>query len=138
MIYSNKQILHLKTKNMKTEKQPSVLVIEDNPIMSALLEGWIKKIEPTAEVILADNYRSALGMLQNGDYSLITLDGNLSEGLPLHGRNILASMKEDQRKKTIVCSSEKKFLEEAKKQGIYTFDKKGDFYDFQEVFLKII
>jgi CheY-like chemotaxis protein len=56
---------------------PEILLIEDDPRLQRSTSRWIKKLYPTARLLVADNAPAAIGNLQTHDVTLIVSDFDL-------------------------------------------------------------
>lgn len=103
------------------------LIIDDDDFVHDDIGSCLRKMFPQSTIDNAYNIKEAVEYLNNKQYQLITLDGNLKEGH--HGREILSIMNMDQVSKTVVYSGEIKFLYECQASNILAFSKNSDFED---------
>lgn len=87
----------------------NILIIDDDDDVIDFISRIIGTILPGAELDYAYYKKTALELLSEKEYEIITLDGKLKEG---HGRDILKEMTPAQIEKTIVYSGDLNFLNE--------------------------
>ncbi|MFZ2072458.1 MAG: response regulator [Minisyncoccia bacterium] len=114
----------------------TILVIDDDMLISKTLEMKIEDLFPDYKIDTAFDFNKALELLKSKDYSLITLDGNLDGNY--HGRQILEKMTEIQKRKTIICSNDDDFVKEAEAVNILTIKKTASLKNFKEILSRII
>lgn len=102
----------------------NILIIEDNLHFIALISIVFKIVLPESEIDYASNKMDALQLLQEKDYAVITLDGELERGD--HGRDILKEIAPEQLQKIVAISSDEHFLIECSKNDIKSIDKSKD------------
>lgn len=95
-----------------------ILIIDDDEYIHNTIEEFIKDKFPESLIDHAYHTIRAIKCLNNNQYDLVTLDGRLGEG---HGREILSMMRDEQRKKVIIYSSDMSFLLECARNGILSF-----------------
>ncbi len=111
----------------------NILVIDDDALISDMIKLIIKNYLPESVICSVFTKDKALSILQEQDFSLITLDGNL--GGENHGRDVLKQMTPEQVKKTVVCSGEFDFVMECSKNGISAVNKNKDLFEVFEIIL---
>lgn len=102
----------------------NILIIDDDDDVVDFISRIIGTILPGAELDYAYYKKTALELLSEKEYEIITLDGKLKEG---HGRDILKEMTPAQIEKTIVYSGDFNFLLECIKNEVSTISKNDDF-----------
>lgn len=108
-------------------KELKVLIIDDDRTIIEYMVRELRRAFPKVEIDETRFKKEAIQFLQNKDYDLITLDGELSD--EDHGRQVLAIMSREQIAKTVVYSGDMRFIVECKKNGVMAFCKMSAFYE---------
>jgi DNA-binding response OmpR family regulator len=99
----------------------NILIIEDDPKSIEFISIIFRIVLPGSKTEYACNKTDALKSLQEKDYVVITLDGQLEDND--HGRDILKELTPEQLQKIVVYSNDEHFLIECSKNNIKFIDK---------------
>lgn len=102
-------------------KMKKVIIMEDNRTLIDVLKIVINQKFPECEIVEFGHAGEAKMYVSSGkEFDVLFLDGNLG-WFSEHGEIVLHALSEEQIKKTIVCSADDTFIDQAKAKGVTVF-----------------